>query len=453
MTTVPDTERQVPVDDLERARTAEESGGGKRTYTRDPEGTSTGGQFTADPGGSKTTPKPPTKTTPKAKSSQDYKPIVPVKAKTGPMKLGGDNDPQQVKQLQALLGALGLGTPPTNGSFDGATEEAVKEAQRRLGLKPTGRASTALLNKLTSAYALSPCIKRSADEEHDFELFRAAVHAGDFDDPEEDSDDKEMTTPMSLEWGYSLLRSYALEDIEIQRGGDGRTVTAYAAMFGQPYEVRDQHGHYMEEIERSAFNRTLSHGAVLRSAVCLYNHGFTAGGAPDMLGSVPLGTPVEIRAEPKGLLTVTRYNKTALADSVLEAIRNGDIRSQSFRGRIHRSSPERVPKIRSGQPLPTVVRHELGLSDYGPTPFAVNAAAEIVAVRSTTEIQAALDHLDDDVRDEVLRKYVPTPPEDLEDDVATPDPGPGAEDSPAMALRSAADIARRIRVEQILRGM
>jgi phage head maturation protease len=210
----------------------------------------------------------------------------------------------------------------------------------------------------------------------------------------------------------------------------------------------------MEEIERSAFNRTLSHGTALRSAVCLYNHGFSASGNPDMLGSVPLGTPLEIRAEPKGLLTVTRYNKTALADSVLEAIRNGDIRSQSFRGRIHRSTPDRVPRVRAGQALPTVVRHELGLSDYGPTPFAVNAAAEIVAVRSTTEIQAALDHLADDVRDEVLRKYVPTPHvEDLEDDVATPDPGLGAEDSPEMALRSAADIARRIRVEQILRGM
>lgn len=260
---------------------------------------------------------------------------------------------------------------------------------------------------------------------------------------------------MNLEWGFSLLRSYALEDIEIQRGGDGRTVTAYAAMFDMPYEVQDQHGHYMEQIERSAFNRTLSHGAALRSAVCLYNHGYTASGAPDMMGSVPLGTPLDIRAEPKGLLTVTRYNKTALADAALEAIRNGDIRSQSFRGRIHRSSPERVPKTRAGQPLPTVTRHELGLSDYGPTPFAVNSADMAFAVRSRAQLEQELDHLDDDERAEVLRKYATTPPdEDPVDDNATPSQGLGAEDPPHdEALRSAADIARRIRVEQITRRM
>lgn len=257
---------------------------------------------------------------------------------------------------------------------------------------------------------------------------------------------------MNLEWGYSLLRSYALEDIEIERGGDGRTVTAYAAMFGQPYEVQDQHGHYMEELERSAFNRTLANGNALRSAVCLYNHGHSASGQPDMLGSVPLGKPLEIRAEAKGLLTITRYNRTPLADATLEAIRNGDITSQSFRGRIYRSTPDRVPKARTGHPLPTVTRHELGLTDYGPTPFAVNAGAEILAVRSRAQLEQDLEHLDDDDRAEVLRRYAPTPPQDPGIN-ATPTTGPGAEDSPTRALQSAADIKRRIRVAQILKGM
>src|SRR5512139_873746 len=56
-------------------------------------------------------------------------------------------------------------------------------------------------------------------------------------------------------------RSFALEGIQILRSGDGRTVEAYAAMFDQPYEVRDQFGHYMEVIDRAAFNRTLTNGA------------------------------------------------------------------------------------------------------------------------------------------------------------------------------------------------
>jgi HK97 family phage prohead protease len=273
-------------------------------------------------------------------------------------------------------------------------------------------------------------------------------------------------------------RSFALDDIQIQRSGDGRTVEAYAAMFDQPYEVQDQFGHYMESIDRAAFNRTLSNGAG-KTAMCLYNHGMTVHGTADALSSVPLGTPLEIRADKRGLLTVTRYNKSALADSVLEAIRNGDIRSQSFRGRIVRSSPDRVPSVRRGGPLPTIIRHELGLTDYGPTPIPVNAAAEIVAVRSLTELKEDFAALDDDGRLEFLRSlgldsfldegddeddedYDDASGEDDledEDDVEDDDTPtsaqaePGAEDPPVKALRSAAHIARRIRAEMIRRGM
>lgn len=198
------------------------------------------------------------------------------------------------------------------------------------------------------------------------------------------------------------LRSWALDDIVIRSGGDGRTVEAYAAIFDVPYEVRDQHGHYMEVIDRSAFNRTLKNGGASRVA-CLYNHGFTIHGTPDALASVPLGTPLEIRPDGRGLLTVTRYNRSELADATLEAIRNGDIRSQSFRGRIYRSTPAKLPRaVRRGGQLPTVTRHELGLADYGPTPIPVNAGAKILAVRSAVDVLEALDDLDDDEREAIL---------------------------------------------------
>lgn len=173
-------------------------------------------------------------------------------------------------------------------------------------------------------------------------------------------------------------RAFALDDIEIRRGGDGRVVEAYCAMFSSPYEVKDQHGHYMEVIERSAFDKTLASGPW---PICIYNHGASLTGKSDALASVPLGTPLEVRPDSRGLFTVTRYNRTELADSVLEAIRHGDIKSQSFRGAIRRSTPDRVPKLRTGDRLPTITRTELGLTDYGPTPIAVNPAAEILAVR------------------------------------------------------------------------
>jgi HK97 family phage prohead protease len=185
-------------------------------------------------------------------------------------------------------------------------------------------------------------------------------------------------------------RWWPLEDIEISRAHtDGRTVEAYAAVFNHPYEVKDQHGHYMEVVERSAFNKTLKDGGISR-VMCLYNHGLTVHGSPSDTWSVPIGTPLEITPDSKGLKTITRYNRGPEIDRILEAIDNGAIRSQSFRGKIVRSTPTQIPRGRTGN-LPTVTRHELGLSDYGPTPVPVNAAAAILAVRSrVTDLFAAL---------------------------------------------------------------
>jgi hypothetical protein len=46
-----------------------------------------------------------------------------------------------------------------------------------------------------------------------------------------------------------FVRAWALDDIRIRSGGDGRTVEAYAAVFDTPTEVHDQDGHYNEVID------------------------------------------------------------------------------------------------------------------------------------------------------------------------------------------------------------
>jgi HK97 family phage prohead protease len=207
-------------------------------------------------------------------------------------------------------------------------------------------------------------------------------------------------------------RSWALEGIDILRTadghGDGRTVEAYATPFDVPTEITDQHGHYNEVIDRVAFNRTLSHG-IDRVGV-YYHHGLTIHGTPSDLGSIPIGSPLEIKPDGRGLRTVTRYNRSPMAEHVLEAIRNGDIRGYSFRGRIYRSTPNKIPRARSGQ-LPTVRRMELGLAEYGPTPTPAYQGASIEAIRSALQ--------------DILAT---TPGWDPAAAIVTPDPGLDAED-------------------------
>jgi phage head maturation protease len=129
-----------------------------------------------------------------------------------------------------------------------------------------------------------------------------------------------------------------------------------------PAEVGDDPaGPYIEVIGRHAFDGVLAKG--LRGIAVFYNHGYTINGTPSDLGSVPIGRPLEIKPDARGLRTVSRFNRSDLADSVLAAIRNGDIRGYSFRGKIYRSNPPRVPRGR-GDTMPTIRRLELELDEY-----------------------------------------------------------------------------------------
>lgn len=214
-----------------------------------------------------------------------------------------------------------------------------------------------------------------------------------------------------------FVRSYPLEDIKIlsraqgSEYADGRTVEAYVAVFDREAEIHDPEGHYVEVIDRAAFNKAISDSRpqgsrqAWRTGV-FYNHGMTLYGTPSDKFSVPIGSPRDVRVESRGLLTVTRYNETPLADEILEAIRSGDITGHSFTGRIIRSDPQRPPSRRSGYQrsasgeLQRVRRLELGLKEYGPTPFPAYIDTEVVGVRSMLPTLAALLSTTQDFLDE-----------------------------------------------------
>lgn len=180
-----------------------------------------------------------------------------------------------------------------------------------------------------------------------------------------------------------FTRSFPLEDIKVRSGGDGRTVEAYAAVFDQAVPISDTDGRYMERIDPAAFNKTIADKGTRFSV--LYNHGLTIYGTPSDAGSMPIGTPLEVRADSRGLLTVTRYNRTPLGDATLEAISSGSIRAQSFAGSFVRSDrpvPRGGFRANAAGELTTVTRQEINLKEYGPTPFPAYSTAEIVGVRA-----------------------------------------------------------------------
>jgi phage head maturation protease len=201
-----------------------------------------------------------------------------------------------------------------------------------------------------------------------------------------------MDRPVPAAQRAELFRSYPLEDAHVvtraEGDGSGRLVEAYCAVFDEPAEIMDHQGHYREELDRAAFNKRIAD--VQRSKAgfglvkCIYNHGMTLMGTPAERFSMPPAVCRHLSAEGRGVLTRSFYLDTPLGNELLEMWREGAINAQSFTGAIIRSSPElrRGDKYRprEGQ-LPLVRRLELGLKEYGATPFPAYTGAELVGVR------------------------------------------------------------------------
>jgi HK97 family phage prohead protease len=218
---------------------------------------------------------------------------------------------------------------------------------------------------------------------------KAAKKFGIGDSADGDSDSGGGSSSMSR----TLVRPWPLEDIRIvsraDGDGSGRLVEAYATVFDTPVEIRDHQGHYQEIIDRGAFDRTLERirrgrGGIAGAIRVLYNHGKTMEGMPAPEFQRPIGKPVDIHPDGRGLVTRTEYARTPLAEEILDDIREGRITAQSFEGPDLRSDPAlRGPGDRyrkKGGVLPAVRRMSLGLLNYGPALFAANPHAEFLGI-------------------------------------------------------------------------
>jgi HK97 family phage prohead protease len=259
-----------------------------------------------------------------------------------------------------------------------------------------------------------------------------------------------------------FVRAVALDDIRIRKGGSGRVVEAYAAVFNEPAEIYDQDGHYLEVNDPGAFNRSIAHHQGRFPVV--YNHGMTIAGTASDRGSVPIGVSVEVRADKRGVLTVAEYGNTPLADEVLEAIRQGSVKAQSYGGAFLRSDPGRRPAggFRPGPDgkLRTVRRMEVKMREFGPTPFPAFTGAAITGVRAQQVLSALLtapaerrvallQQLDDLATPEELD--VPQDPAEVTAD--TPAEGPAGATTEDPAPSHSRSLNARIRGFMIAKGL
>lgn len=167
-----------------------------------------------------------------------------------------------------------------------------------------------------------------------------------------------------------------LDDLEVRSTATGRQLHAYAAVFGRDQEIRDREGHYFERIAPTAFDRTIGQRGT--NFQVLFNHGRTIHGDSSERYSMPIGVPAEVRADGRGLWTVTEIATTPLGDEVLALADSGALRGMSFSGQFR--ATRAAGKGDGG--LPVKERTEVAMVEYGPTPFPAYADAAIVAVRS-----------------------------------------------------------------------
>lgn len=256
-----------------------------------------------------------------------------------------------------------------------------------------------------------------------------------------------------------FTRVWALDDIRVRSGGDGRTVEAYMAVFNRPAEVYDVDGHYREQVHPGAFTKTLADNGTRFSV--FYNHARTLDGTPSDRYSMPIGVPEEITPDTRGIRVVDRYNRTPVADEVLENIRSGAIRGYSFSGGFMRSDPRLRSRGAKYRPAPdgsltTVTRLEVAMREYGPTALPQYEEAAVLGLRGQlldTRMLQALLAAPDDARLALAAQL--TRNDAGPGSIGTPDDEDGAAATTARAagVHSARDALRmRLRAALVIRS-
>jgi hypothetical protein len=137
---------------------------------------------------------------------------------------------------------------------------------------------------------------------------------------------------------------------------------------------------------------------------------------------MPYGRILEVTADKVGVRTSTEFGRTDLAREVLSLVEDGIVRGMSFSGSFVKTDRKRA---KAGG-LPTFIRSEVAMREFGVTPFPAYGDARIIGVRadltllSVDELTEHLLGLDDDTRALVARALGPADPRTATDNPPAP---------------------------------
>ena len=109
--------------------------------------------------------------------------------------------------------------------------------------------------------------------------------------------------------------------------GDGLTISGWITRFGEPTVIDDWLGQYIEEIDRKAFDRTLSERGPAKVKM-QFDHGHS------VFGTLPIGVWQNIKAERKGLWGEGRIHDNWHTIPIRAAIESQALDGMSFRFKV-----------------------------------------------------------------------------------------------------------------------
>jgi HK97 family phage prohead protease len=135
--------------------------------------------------------------------------------------------------------------------------------------------------------------------------------------------------PVMQSVARDLMRSapFQLQRADGEEEGDGRTLSGYAALFGEPTEINSWEGHFTETIRKGAFRKTIREN----TPVMQFDHG-----RHPLIGSIPIGAISDLREDDQGLYVEGRITDNWLMQPIRDAIAEQTVNGMSFRFEVVR---------------------------------------------------------------------------------------------------------------------